>query len=109
MKLIIEVKNVYGVPRVYPVCAKSHSFARIAGLKTLSPEVIEEIKKMGYKLTEEKNRNMKTFKLNLSDVYKNKKHQQRFKTFLLTKEDKERIEAEKKHIQSVDAQTRGNK
>jgi hypothetical protein len=53
---------------------------------------------------------MKTFKLNLSDVYKNKKHQQRFKTFLLTKEDKERIEAElKKHIQSVDAQTRGNK
>jgi hypothetical protein len=54
MKLIIEVKNVYGVPRVYPVCAKSHSFARIAGLKTLSPEVIEEIKKMGYKLTEEK-------------------------------------------------------
>jgi hypothetical protein len=52
------------VPRVYPVCAKSHSFARIAGLKTLSPEVIEEIKKMGYKLTEEKKRNMKTFKLN---------------------------------------------
>jgi hypothetical protein len=41
---------------------------------------------------------MKTFKLNLSDVYKNKKHQQRFKTFLLTKEDKERIEAEKKYI-----------
>jgi hypothetical protein len=34
MRLIIEVKNVYGVPRVYPVCAKSHSFARIAGLKT---------------------------------------------------------------------------
>jgi hypothetical protein len=30
------------------------AFARIAGLKTLSPEVIEEIKKMGYKLTEEK-------------------------------------------------------
>ena len=54
MKLIIEVKNVYGVPRVYPVCAKSHSFARIAGLKTLSPEVIEEIKKLGYKLTEVK-------------------------------------------------------
>jgi hypothetical protein len=54
MKLIVEIKNVYGVPRVYPVCVKSHSFARIAGLKTLSPEVIEEIKKMGYKLTEEK-------------------------------------------------------
>jgi thiol:disulfide interchange protein len=50
---------------------------------------------------------MKTFKLNLSDVYKKKKHQQRFKTFLLTKEDKERIEAEKKHIQSVESSNKG--
>ena len=48
MRLIIEVKNVYGVPRVYPVCAKSHSFARIAGLKTLSRVVLGVIKKMGY-------------------------------------------------------------
>lgn len=54
MKLIVEVKNVYGVPRVYPVCDKSKGFARIAGLKTLSAEVMEEIKKMGYKLIEEK-------------------------------------------------------
>ena len=52
---------------------------------------------------------MRTFKLTLNDVYKKKKHQQRFKTFLLTKEDKERIEAEKKHIQSIDAQTKGDK
>ena len=52
---------------------------------------------------------MKTFQLTLNDVYKKKKHQQRFKTFLLTKEDKERIEAEKKHIQSIDAQTKGDK
>ena len=52
---------------------------------------------------------MKTYQLTLSDVYKKKKHQQRFKTFLLTKEDKERIEAEKKHIQSVDAQTKEGK
>jgi hypothetical protein len=50
---------------------------------------------------------MKTFKLNLSDVYKKKKHQQRFKTFLLTKEDKEFIEAEKKKYSKFDAQTRG--
>ena len=54
MKLIVQIKNIYGVPRVYPVCAKSQGFARIAGLKTLSPEVIEEIKKLGYKLTEVK-------------------------------------------------------
>jgi hypothetical protein len=53
---------------------------------------------------------MKTFKLNLSDVYKKKKHQQRFKTFLLTKEDKEQDRGgRRKHIQSVEAQTRGNK
>jgi len=49
--LIVEKKNVYGVERVYPVCTKSHILARISGNKTLLPEVIEEIKKLGYKLT----------------------------------------------------------
>jgi hypothetical protein len=49
--LIVEKKNVYGVERVYPVCTKSHILARISGNKTLLPEVIEEIKKLGYKLS----------------------------------------------------------
>jgi hypothetical protein len=50
MKLIVEIKNIYGVNRIYPVCEKSKSFSRIAGLKTLQPTVIDEIKKLGYKI-----------------------------------------------------------
>jgi len=51
MQLVVEKKNVYGVERVYPICTKSHILARISGNKTLLPEVIEEIKKLGYKLS----------------------------------------------------------
>lgn len=54
MKIIVEIKNVYGVQRVYPVCARAQSFAKISGMKTLLPLVIDEIKKLGYKLIEEK-------------------------------------------------------
>ena len=51
--LIVEKKNVYGVERVYPVCNKAKLFAAISGNKTLLPEVIEQIKKLGYNLTTE--------------------------------------------------------
>ena len=50
MKLIVQIKNIYGVNRIYPVCEKSKTFSRIAGLKTLQPTVIDEIKKLGYKI-----------------------------------------------------------
>ena len=51
--LIVEKKNVYGEERVYPVCNKAKLFARISGNKTLLPEDIELIKKLGYNLTTE--------------------------------------------------------
>ncbi len=51
--LIVEKKNVYGIERVYPVCNKAKLFARISGNKTLLPEDIELIKKLGYNLTTE--------------------------------------------------------
>ena len=50
MKLIVQIKNIYGVDRIYPVCEKSKIFSRIAGLKTLQPTVIDEIKKLGYQI-----------------------------------------------------------
>ena len=50
MKLIVQIKNIYGVDRIYPVCEKSKIFSRIAGLKTLQQPVIDEIKKLGYKI-----------------------------------------------------------
>jgi len=53
MKLVVSKKNVYGVERVYPVCNKAKIFATISGNKTLLPEVIEQIKKLGYNLTTE--------------------------------------------------------
>jgi hypothetical protein len=53
INLIVEKKNVYGVERVYPVCNKAKLFARISGNKTLLPEDIELIKKLGYNLTTE--------------------------------------------------------
>ena len=49
--LIVEKKNVYGVERVYPVCTKAKLFASISGNKTLLPEVIKLVKKLGYNLT----------------------------------------------------------
>jgi len=51
--LIVEKKNVYGIDRLYPVCPKAKLFADIAGNKTLLPEVIELIKKLGYNLITE--------------------------------------------------------
>ena len=51
--LIVEKKNVYGIERVYHVCNKAKLFARISGNKTLLPEDIELIKKLGYNLTTE--------------------------------------------------------
>ena len=53
MKLLVSKKNVYGVEGVYPVCNKAKLFASISGNKTLIPEVIEQIKKLGYNLTTE--------------------------------------------------------
>ena len=49
-KLIVQVKNIYGIDRIYPVCEKSKIFSRIAGLKTLQQPVIDEIKKLGYQI-----------------------------------------------------------
>jgi len=53
MQLVVTKKNVYGVERVYPICTKAKLFASISGNKTLLPEVIELIKKLGYNLTTE--------------------------------------------------------
>jgi len=53
MNLVVSKKNVYGVERVYPVCNKAKLFAAISGNKTLLPEVIELVKKLGYNLTTE--------------------------------------------------------
>jgi hypothetical protein len=45
------VREVYGNILMYPVCPKAIAFAKIAGKKTLTPEVLAEIKALGYAVT----------------------------------------------------------
>jgi hypothetical protein len=50
MKPIIQVQTrpVYGTFNIYPVCDRAHAFAKIAGTKTLTIDVCEQIKALGY-------------------------------------------------------------
>lgn len=49
-RIIVEVKSVYGIKKVYPVCKKAYLFAGIAGTKTLSPSTVDRIKLLGFGL-----------------------------------------------------------
>ena len=48
MKLIIEVRNVYGIATVYPVCEAAKLFAQIAGTKTLTHHTLALAERLGY-------------------------------------------------------------
>ena len=50
MKIQIEMKEVYGETKVYPVCEKAKLFANIAGTKTLTQPVLKDIERLGYQL-----------------------------------------------------------
>lgn len=50
MKIQIEMKEVYGDTKIYPVCSKAKLFAQIAGTKTLTKAVLEDIERLGYQL-----------------------------------------------------------
>ena len=51
--IIVKRKSSWGNEWIYPVCPKAKLFADIAGNKTLLPDVIEKVKKLGYNLTTE--------------------------------------------------------
>ena len=42
----IEMRDVYGVTKFYPVCERSQIFAKIAGTVTLTKETIKHIKSL---------------------------------------------------------------
>lgn len=50
MKIQIEMKEVYGETKVYPVCEKAKLFTAIAGTKTLTTETLKNIERLGYQL-----------------------------------------------------------
>lgn len=48
MKLIVKIKNVYGVDLVYPACDDSMVFCNLLGRKTLTESDMRHIKTLGY-------------------------------------------------------------
>ena len=44
----VEVKNIYGETRVYPMCDKSKMFASIAGTITLTNHTLSKVEALGY-------------------------------------------------------------
>jgi hypothetical protein len=50
MEIIVKVKEVYGIQKVYPVCPKAKAIARIAGTKTLTDHTLQEIDVLGFTL-----------------------------------------------------------
>jgi hypothetical protein len=50
--ITIVVRDVYGKPCVYPVCAAAKTFAQIAGTKTLSHATLIAIESLGYEIVE---------------------------------------------------------
>jgi hypothetical protein len=48
MKTIkVEIKNVYGTERIYPICENAKSFAMLTNTKTFNRAIIAIIKKIG--------------------------------------------------------------
>ena len=52
MEIIVEVKDVYGKPLVYPINEEATLFAMISESKTLTPRVLDIIESLGFKIVE---------------------------------------------------------
>jgi hypothetical protein len=50
MTITVQIRNVYGNETIYPACDRSRAFAEIAGTKTLTRHVINQIKALGYSI-----------------------------------------------------------
>jgi hypothetical protein len=50
MDVFVEIKNVYGVQTVYPVCDQAKFFAALAGTKTLTAQAVKLIRQAGYSI-----------------------------------------------------------
>jgi len=46
--ITIEVRNVYGLRKIYPYCQNAKIFADIAGTTTLSLADVRRIERLGY-------------------------------------------------------------
>jgi hypothetical protein len=53
MEIMVRIKDVYGVPKVYPVSPNAKLFADIAGTTTLRPSDLKAIQELGYRVVVE--------------------------------------------------------
>jgi hypothetical protein len=50
MNITVEIREVYGQSKIYPVCDKAKIFADIAGTQTLLPRDIQRIQVLGFEV-----------------------------------------------------------
>jgi len=55
--ITVQIKTVYGVDKVYPVCEKAKLLAKLAESVTLTERAIEHIKALGYTINVQSNHN----------------------------------------------------
>jgi len=48
MKILVDVREVYGNRAVYPLCDTAKLFAALAGTKTLTHHALQLIERLGY-------------------------------------------------------------
>ena len=60
MQIKVQIRTVYGVETVYPICDKAKAFASIARTKTLTPEILYQIKALGYGIINQPTANILT-------------------------------------------------
>lgn len=48
MEIIVNVRNVFGLHKAYPMCGKAKAFAAIAGTVTLTAHTLRQIQVLGY-------------------------------------------------------------
>ena len=50
MQLIVEIKNIYGVERIYAVCNNAKLITKLKQSKTLNKDDISILRESGYKI-----------------------------------------------------------
>lgn len=51
--IVVQIREVYGIERVYPVCEAATTFAQMKGQRTLTQRDIDHIKQLGYRVAVE--------------------------------------------------------
>ena len=48
MNIQVQLKTIYGVQKIYPICDKAQTFAKMLGQTTLTQSDIAYIKQLGF-------------------------------------------------------------